>query len=80
MQREEIKFLAGINLNTLFIKYIPYMTIFYIIIPCKALHCSTLPKTKLIGSIFSVEFPCTSYISYSDCSKGTDLRRTGLEK
>ena len=38
MQREEIKFLAGINL-TLFIKYIPYMTILYIIIPCKALHC-----------------------------------------
>ena len=28
----------GVNYNTLFVICIQYMTIFYIIIPCKALH------------------------------------------
>ena len=38
MQRVEIEFLAGINYNTLLLFYIQYMTIFYMKIPCKALH------------------------------------------
>ena len=39
MQMVETVFLAGINLNTLFIIHIQHMTIFYNKIPCKALHC-----------------------------------------
>ena len=38
MQMVETVFLAGINLNTLFIIHIQHMTIFYNKIPCKALH------------------------------------------
>ena len=46
MQMVETVFLAGINLNTLFIIHIQHMTIFYNKIPCKALHCSGPMKTQ----------------------------------
>ena len=58
MQMVETVFLAGINLNTLFIIHIQHMTIFYNKIPCKALHCCSLEITDQgmfsAQSLFSV--------------------------
>ena len=45
MQMVETVFLAGINLNTLFIIHIQHMTIFYNKIPCKALHWCDVART-----------------------------------
>ena len=59
MQRVEIEFLAGINYNTLLLFYIQYMTIFYMKIPCKALHWPDLEfvglHLKILGQLLERE-------------------------
>ena len=50
MQMVETVFLAGINLNTLFIIHIQHMTIFYNKIPCKALHWSRMAAEVMEAS------------------------------
>ena len=76
MQKVEIEFLAGINYNTQLLFYIQYMTIFYMKIPCKALHWSG-PEVKATCNLqVGHLLPTTGF----QRSPGADQRNHGVHR